>query len=77
MPSKGDAPTPHPLPVAHVAISFATNQPFMKILLADDNELIRECLGHFLTTEHVEVVVVQDGLEAIERLEEHAHASIW
>lgn len=45
----------------------------MKVLLADDSEITRECLGHFLATEHMEVVMVRDGLEAIEQIGQHVH----
>ncbi len=45
----------------------------MKVLLADDSEITRDCLGHFLATEHLEVVVVRDGLEAIEQIGQHVH----
>ena len=55
-------------------IPSATNWLLMKILLADDSELTRECLDHFLTAKHLEVVIVQDGLEAIEQLAKHVHA---
>ena len=44
------------------------NAPIVKILLVDDSEQTRECLGHFLMMEQWEVVPVADGLEAIERL---------
>ena len=43
----------------------------MKVLLVDDCETTRECLSHFLAMEHLEVVVVRDGLEAIEQIGQH------
>ena len=46
----------------------------MKILLADDCASTRECLGHFLATEQLEVIVVRDGLEAIDQIGQHRHA---
>ena len=44
----------------------------LKILVADDNEQVRELMTHMLSREHTQVTVVSNGQEAIERLC-HAH----
>jgi two-component system, NtrC family, response regulator PilR len=47
-----------------------------RVLIADDDQSIRQLLGTIITREHINVDLAADGLEAIERIKERDYSVI-
>ncbi|HEY6092279.1 MAG TPA: hybrid sensor histidine kinase/response regulator, partial [Gemmatimonadales bacterium] len=62
------AALPQPVPISETPPATAASLERVRVLLVDDEELIRRPMGRFLKKRGAEITEAVDGLEALERI---------